>query len=420
MGFASSWLDKRAVFPEFIHEKPAEDTAVIVVIPAFNEPSLLPLLGSLQNCRRPSYSIEVIIVVNAPHGASPDVISVNDNSLAEIQAWNQGTRDLFFRIYTVKPDTSAFSDWGVGLARKTGMDEAVRRFDIIGDPEGIIACLDADCRVRDDYFIALYEDFYKRKGRNACSVYFEHPLSGSEFQEEVYRYIASYELHLRYFVRAIAYTGYPFAFHTVGSSMGVKALQYIRSGGMNRRQGGEDFYFIQKLIFAGGFFNLVSTVVYPSPRSSDRVPFGTGAAISSMLQGKMDSFLSYDFSAFSDIRIFFAMIDRIRSAGEKETRAFFSDLPVSLRMFIGEEEWIARTGEIRSNTTTPGSFAKRFFTWFNMFRIIKYLNWMHKGVLEKKPVEEPASRLLALQGVAVNSNDIFGLLEEFRRLDRQS
>ena len=55
--------------------------------------------------------------------------------------------------------------------------------------------------------------------------------------------------------------------------MAVKALPYVKAGGMNRRQAGEDFYFIQKLVPSGGYFSLNSTTVYPSPRASDQGSF---------------------------------------------------------------------------------------------------------------------------------------------------
>ena len=67
---------------------------------------------------------------------------------------------------------------------------------------------------------------------------------------------------------------FPYVFHTVGSAMAVKALPYVKAGGMNRKQAGEDFYFIQKLVPSGGYFNLNSTTVYPSPRISFRFHSG--------------------------------------------------------------------------------------------------------------------------------------------------
>ncbi len=157
------------------------------------------------------------------------------------------------------------------------MDEAVRRFNLLNKPDGIILNLDADCRVKNNYFTAVFGEMHNRKDRTACSIYFEHPISGNEFSEEVYRSIILYELHLRYYLQGLAFTGFPYVHHTVGSAIAIKALPYIKAGGMNRRMAGEDFYFIQKLLPAGGFFNLNQTTVYPSPRSSARVPFGTGA-----------------------------------------------------------------------------------------------------------------------------------------------
>ena len=72
--------------------------------------------------------------------------------------------------------------------------------------------------------------------------------------------------------RDLHFTGFPYVHHTVGSAIAVKAMTYVKAGGMNRRMAGEDFYFIQKLLPAGGFFNLNQTTVYPSPRSSQGFP----------------------------------------------------------------------------------------------------------------------------------------------------
>jgi hypothetical protein len=69
---------------------------------------------------------------------------------------------------------------------------------------------------------------------------------------------------MRYFVRGLSYAGFPYVHHTVGSAIAIKTSAYVRAGGMNSGAAGEDFYFIQKLLPAGYFFNLTSTTVYPS------------------------------------------------------------------------------------------------------------------------------------------------------------
>ena len=84
-----------------------------------------------------------------------------------------------------------------------------------------------------------------------CSIYFEHPLHGP-LEPKVYEAIAAYELHLRYYVQALRYAAFPYAHHTIGSSMAVRADAYAKQGGMNKRQAGEDFYFLHKIIPLGG------------------------------------------------------------------------------------------------------------------------------------------------------------------------
>ena len=154
-------------------------------------------------------------------------------------------------------------------------------------------------------FLPYINELLKKSDRSACSIYFEHPLSGNNYPEAIYKYITLYELHLRYYFQGLAYSGFPYVFHTVGSAIAVKALPYVKAGGMNRRQAGEDFYFIQKLVPAGGYFNLNSTTVYPSPRASSRVPFGTGASIGKLDAGNSSTLLTYNMLAFKELRVFF-------------------------------------------------------------------------------------------------------------------
>ncbi len=420
MGFASSWLDERAIFPEIIKDPPDKKTGIIVVVPAFNEPCIEDMLDSLQRCNQPACSVEVIIVLNAPRESGRDILAANQVSLGRVEKWQSLNSSKFFRLYVFIADTSLFDRWGVGLARKTGMDEAVRRFDTIGRPDGVILNLDADCRVEINYFTTIYEDLLLRKDRSACSVYFEHPVAGSDFSEETYRSVCSYELHLRYIIQAVSYTGFPYAYHTVGSAMAVKALPYIKAGGMNRRQAGEDFYFIQKLVQAGGYFNLNTTTVFPSPRISSRVPFGTGAAITKMIGEGITELLSYDFTSFKDLKYFFSMVNDLCECRTEELSHYYGIMPEGLRSFVDESEWRSKIIEIRANTSGPVSFRKRFYSWFNMFKIIKYLNFVHSGLFIKTPVEGSAVQLLQEKGYNIGFKNSAELLGFYRKLDREN
>ena len=53
MGFASTYLEERALFPQKIKEAVDRETGIIVVVPAYNEPGINKLLDSLVKCIEP-------------------------------------------------------------------------------------------------------------------------------------------------------------------------------------------------------------------------------------------------------------------------------------------------------------------------------------------------------------------------------
>lgn len=417
MGFASAYLEERVLFPELIKEAPSENTGIIVVVPSFDEPEISVMLDSLALCVEPACSVEVIIVVNAPSNASAESLLNNRKTISDIRLWQKGHPVCFLKLHTIDVTSAKIDGWGVGLARKTGMDEALRRFNSIDKPDGIILNLDADCKVESNYFTAVYGEMSGTTDRSACSIRFEHPISGSGFSEKICRSITFYELHLRYYYQGLAYAGFPYVHHTVGSAIAVKALQYVKAGGMNRRQAGEDFYFIQKLVPSGGYFNLNLTTVFPSPRVSLRVPFGTGVTISRMAEGKDEVMLSYNFEAFRELKALFSLTDKIFLCEQGDQEFDYSVLPPGIRQFIDKEEWILKIREIKINTTGLQSFRKRFFGWFNMFKIVKYLNSVHYSFFRKKPVNECAAELLLAIGRDLRSKDASELLRCYRQLE---
>ena len=420
MGFASAWLAEKALFPPLFKEAPDKDTGIIVVVPAYNEPRITPMLDSLAQCQIPECKVEVLIIINAPAVADVESLINNRICLENIRRWKKRNSGCFFRLYVFMAEKPSVTGWGVGLARKTGMDEAVRRYDLAGNPGGVIVNLDADCRVEANYFVAIWKELAENRQRSACSIYFEHPLSGSEFTGNIYRYITLYELHMRYYLQGLKYTGFPYAFHTMGSAVAVKALPYIRSGGMNRRKAGEDFYFIQKLVPLTGYFNLNITTVFPSPRESSRVPFGTGPAITRMKGSDESSLLTYSTEAFIELHFLFTGLPGLYNSSADGANEYYETLPAGLKSFIEKKEWSDKFSEIKTNTSGEGSFRKRFFDWFNMFRIVKFMNHVHQGIYEKRHVQDMACEMLKMKGLEPGSCDPYELLIYYRSLEKPS
>lgn len=149
------------------------------------------------------------------------------------------------------------------------------------------------------------------------------PSRRSRYDSQAREAIMKYELYLRYYRLALEYTGHPHAYHCIGSAFAVRTLDYVAQGGMNKRQAGEDFYFLQKLIATGRYATLQSTQVYPSPRFSGRTPFGTGQAVRQIVQ-ESGHFRVYHPQAFRDLKCFFQGISTLYKVDEAGVRAIFN------------------------------------------------------------------------------------------------
>ncbi len=391
---ARHYFDRFGFCDRQIVEPPPPDLGITVVIPCFNEPDLIGSFESLRACVRPSCAAEVIAVINAPANASAAVHAQNERTLKQASAWAAEREDPRLKFHFLHFPDLPPKHAGVGLARKIGMDEALRRFADVGRlRDGIIVCYDADCRCEPNYLTAIERHFAEHPLSPACSIFFEHPLAGP-FNTKVYDAIAAYELHLRYYVQALRYAGFPHAFHTIGSCMAVRADVYMQQGGMNKRQAGEDFYFLHKVIPLGGFTELTSTTVHPSPRASTRVPFGTGKAVGDYLAGQMIT--TYPLAAFLDLKVFLQRVPEL--SGDTDWQAVRSQtrLPETIGSFLEAHRFGAVLQQLHEHTATEAAFRKRFFRWFDGFRAMKFIHHARDGFYGDARIEQAARELLAL------------------------
>jgi len=241
------YLHSFAFLEQQIIALPEEDLNMVIVIPARIETSLIETLQSVLDADLPEKPFEILVVFNHPLSESIDNKAENERLFQECSTWID--QKAIKNIHLIKafdlPDKHA----GVGLARKIGMDEALRRFG--SNEKGVVVALDADCVVNKNYLRAIEKAFDLSPECNAAAIYFEHPTQ--DLKEPLLSGIINYELHLRYYNQLLKYSGHPYAYHTVGSSMAVRASAYYKQGGMNKRKAGEDFYFLQKIIQLGNF-----------------------------------------------------------------------------------------------------------------------------------------------------------------------
>ncbi|HEX2936214.1 MAG TPA: glycosyltransferase [Bacteroidales bacterium] len=410
MQSVQEYLNKNKVEP-VIAEIPTENLGIIIVIPCFNEPALVQTLQSVWECHKPQADVEVIIVINDAETTSKEIKLHNVSTYIVASHWATLHNEKKLHFYPIYYRNLPSKHAGVGLARKIGMDQAVWRFVKANNTKGIIVNLDADSLCDRNYLTAIEHHFLKYPKTPGASIYFEHPV-----ENEPSTGIVQYELHLRYLNQALRFIGHPHAFHTVGSSFAVRLDAYVKQGGMNKRQAGEDFYFIQKIIWLGNFTEINTTRVIPSSRISNRVPFGTGAALKKLAEENADTLLSYQFLAFLDLAELFRQKEKFYTSGNSPENVV-STSPILLQ-FLKELDFTNEMASIRKNTSVLQSFINRFFRWFDAFSVIKFLNYSHSKYYSKKPVSEEALKLLNAIGIHTQPGSSKELLEIFRRLDR--
>jgi len=370
---------------------PEDELSIIVVIPCIGEPDIPETLQSLFECDPSCGKTEVIVLINEPEGTTGDLSRINLESYHEVKKWIGLHPSDWISCHLTGPVVLPAKWAGAGLARKKGMDEALYRFNKLNKPGGIIVSLDADTLVEKNYLQAI-ENYFRVNPSNAgVTLRFSHQTEGLEEKQQ--QGILLYEKYLHYYKEAVASTGYPDALHTIGSAFAVTAGAYMRRGGMTRRKAGEDFYFLQTLTQVGKVGELSETCVYPSARVSQRVPFGTGIAMKKWMEGSDDLFYSFNFQAFSDLKILFSIRHLFYRSENDNFSLLKKQLPEPVSAFLEHEHLLTELSELGKNCSSVDVFLNRFFQIFNAFRILKFLNFSHPRFYQKENLDQCLSAL---------------------------
>jgi len=389
--------------------EPSKDLKIIVVIPSYNEKNIQPTIDSLFLKQDDfSFNVEVIVLINNSESEIEEIKEQNLLTLKTLQILSETYSKSNMHLIPVLIGDLDTKHAGVGWARKLGMDIATQRFRTINF-NGTIVGLDADTVVESNYFNSIYS-FFSNNNFNAASIYFEHPITGDSFSDVHLEQIKYYELHLRYYKNSLKYSNLSYSFHTIGSAFALTASAYARQGGMNRRKAGEDFYFINKLIKGEIFGEINDTKVMPSPRVSNRVPFGTGRAILEGLNTKKDLSLTYDFQSFEVIH---SWINRI------ETKDFkYENFPEILKAYLGEEIWIKHHTMMLNNTNSHKSYLKLFYNIFDAFWMLKFIHYLRDNYYPNTRLLDNTNALLIKMNYPIISS-IASQLEFLRKLDKK-
>jgi len=397
---------------------PENESSLFVTIPCFDEPDLIRSLESLAACSPPSCNVTVIVVVNSSDQTAPQLLLNNLKTIQSILAWLDSGVKPFYQLQLLHAPELPSKWAGVGWARKIAMDEAIRCLDQSGLDEGILVGFDADSLVSGNYFTSIETAFRENPRYNFVTLNFSHPIDDPTLTNSLREGIIQYELYLRYLRNAMQWCGYPHSIHTVGSSFAVKASSYVKQGGMNRRQAGEDFHFLHKMVLLGKYGVVKDATVYPAARISHRVPFGTGAALKKWEQGDTELYSAYALKSFETLCPFFRNPGLLFNADRTTWKEMIEQLDPVLQNYLELTETLNRLDELKKNCADMKMFTRRFYHLVNAFWIIQYLNHCESRDEGKGILVEEASKLLTKLELATSGDlNARDLLEIYRKLD---
>lgn len=392
----------------------------VVAIPALAEsPGLFDTLHDLEaNSDETLQRTAILCVVNNRPAAtiSPETRA---NNAATLRGLGEYARATPLRLAWVDAATSGNEmpeKGGVGLARKIGLDWGLALLRESGHPDGPLICLDADTRVEPGYLDVLRTFFQERK-RWAAVLEYAHPLETA--------HIIAYELFLRYHELGLAFAGSPYAFPTVGSAMACTGRAYAAVSGMNTRQAGEDFYFLQQLAKTGPVERITGTTVHPSPRASERVPFGTGRSMSRFLAGETDPCRAGDPQGYAVLRAWLQCAPELLGGPVEALLSLAEGINVELADFLQGQGFAEAWPRIQRNHPGPDALRKQFHVWFDGFRTLKLLHHLRDHGYPETSLINAVGTLLDWQGVATPplARDVEegekGLLLQLRALCRR-
>jgi hypothetical protein len=394
----------------------------VVVIPVCNESTeiLRPLPPG------PGRSL-MIVVVNESGTAPCHVSLANQDFASELQArYRMDWQSAAASGLTLYHDPASsrdvllvdrFSDGhklpskgGVGHARKTGADLAAYLIHQRRVHSPWIHCTDADVRLPRRYFTCSTALSDTAVQDTAALVYpFRHGIvednmigkeGGGEIpniqRQKIMQLTRLYEYSLRYYVAGLSFAHSPYAFHTIGSTIAVNAVHYAKVRGFPRRQAGEDFYLLNKLAKVGSIMQLSAETdcgpIDIAARLSDRVPFGTGAAVGRIMEFEDPAreFLLYHPAVFGLLRSWLGSLPAFWQSRSSDIGAILSQEPVTdqqgglsnhspmdLQALIGGLEESGATQALQHafrQSKDAIQFNRQIHTWFDAFRTLKLIH----------------------------------------------
>ncbi|PID43456.1 MAG: hypothetical protein CSB48_05160 [Proteobacteria bacterium] len=388
-----------------------------IVIPCYNESisSICRLFERVSGIE----TLLAVIVVNAPDSASSLSLANTRELLRALSACFSVERPLSENLILLEKPENRLPDLllvdrcsvgrlipdkqGVGLARKIGADIACYLYSqsLIDSP--LVFNTDADVVLPESY-LRDGNRSYQSPGIAALVFPFEHYVddvqvrvesvgAGHVDNRELARVIRFYELSMRYYADSLRGAGSGYGFTTIGSTIAFDLNRYAMVRGFPKRAGGEDFYLLNKMAKVGEVLSLQTGAIRIAGRLSDRVPFGTGPALSKLMykNSLVDLAYWYHPDIFLRLRLWLKLLKLswcvqpgersdtpvtfleklLYESGLKETEPEYAEL-LHYGLFIHLDQFLMKA---KRQFRTQERYDKQINDWFDAFKTLKFVHF---------------------------------------------
>ncbi|MBB6522798.1 DUF3383 domain-containing protein [Pseudoteredinibacter isoporae] len=384
-----------------------------MLIPAKNEdPQLIERIQSF--CERQTNTL-LLLIINQAEGTAPS----DTNTTLWQRGLNSGTtiwqqdhlkliqwqnNSALLLIDRFSSGLQIPAKEGVGLARKIAADVLAKLINkgFISNPW--IYSSDADCTWPENYFkkptashrnqlsgLGQVSDSSLNEKIVAAHFAFTHGPEQNErvlqdAQLNVQAATELYEQSLHYYRNGLSWAGSPYNFYTIGSCLAFRVDAYCEVRGFPCRAAGEDFYLLNKLAKLGHVCYLDSQLITIESRLSQRAPFGTGPAVTDILEKQLDekNYPSYHPQCFADLKTLMENSADfiINQQGEETIRSALNALGV---------QKFRRHLELQNSK--PEQFSREFHTWFDGFRTLKFVHYLRDHYYPSIPMAQGIQQL---------------------------
>jgi len=354
-----------------------------LVVPAYDEAEnfLQQLLGEIDD----TTDLLVIVIVNAPKDEAQKNYDFAPTQrtrklLAALQVQSLATALPFGMIIIDRVSTGREIPFkqGVGLARKVASDVALALHQQGRVISPWIYQTDADARLPHDYFTTPLP-------QRGCAIFPHRHVSEDP---EVSAAARLYDLHMRYFVAALKRHGSNYAHPSLGSTLSIHAQDYASVRGYPKRSAGEDFHILNKLSKVTPLTQLTTPYVDVQARTSARVPFGTGPALTKIIQvldqdPSGSSYLSYNYASFKLLAQSLAEI----AATCQDTQAGKAEFSPRIRQILDELGLQRILPQLKNTSAATKQRQRVADEWMDALKTLRFIHLARRFHPDKSLLE---------------------------------